>query len=119
PRDPRPVPPVYSAERAARAILLAARRPAREYWLGNRTVLVAAANALLPGLLDRFLARTAIQGQERDTMVARGRQDNLFEPVAGLHQQDGAFGNEASDHAMLIPGPVVGLTNVAIGIGVG
>lgn len=119
PRAPRPVAPVYTAELAAVAVLHAAHRPVREYWLGGRTVLLALANALVPGMLDRYLARTAVTGQEREEAVAADRPDNLFEPVAGPYRAGGAFGHEARDRALLLSGPVAGWGQIALGVGMG
>src|SRR3984885_3061552 len=59
PRHAQPVPPIYQPEFAARAVLHAADHPQRrEYWVGASTMGTLAANALAPGLLDRYLART-------------------------------------------------------------
>src|SRR2546421_2267405 len=63
-RHARPVPPIYQPEVAARAIVYAADHPRRrEYWVGASTVGTLVANAIVPGLLDRYLARTGYEGQ--------------------------------------------------------
>ncbi len=65
PRHPQPVAPIYQPEVAARAVLRAAARPKRrEYWVGTSTALTLAANAVAPGLLDRYLARTGFDSQQ-------------------------------------------------------
>src|SRR5690606_32775962 len=89
PYEPRPVAPVFTAELAARAVLHAAAKPQREYWLGARTALTILANAAMPGLLDRYLASQAIDGQHDERTVSPDRQDNLFEPVPRPHQETG------------------------------
>jgi hypothetical protein len=67
PRHPQPVPPIYQPELAARAIVHAADHPRRrEYWVGSSTVATLAANAIAPGLLDRYLARTGFDSQQTD-----------------------------------------------------
>ncbi|HEY4545170.1 MAG TPA: SDR family oxidoreductase [Pedomonas sp.] len=104
---PRPVAPVYTPEVAARAILHAARNPAREYWLGKMTPVVILANMLAPGVLDRYLAANTIAGQERSEPVGTNRADNLFAPVEGVHRKDGAFSDEARPQALLVQGPLV------------
>src|SRR3954468_22415522 len=56
PRRAQPVPPIYQPEVAAKAVLYAADHPRRrEYWVGGSTVGTLAANAVAPGLLDRYL----------------------------------------------------------------
>ncbi len=114
-RLPRPVAPVYEPEVAARAIVRAAVAPAREYWLGGRTLLLIMANMLVPGVLDRILAAQAVEGQARAEPVAPGRRDNLVDPVAGLHRTAGSFWREARDSAALIPGPAGRIGTVLAG----
>src|SRR4051812_28751687 len=58
PRHAQPVPPIYQPELAARAVVHAADNPGRrEYWVGATTAATLAANAVAPGLLDRYLGR--------------------------------------------------------------
>lgn len=88
----RPVAPVYQPEVAARAIVHAsshARR--REYWVGGSTAATLLANAVIPALLDRYLARTNVDAQQEE-----GRPEgpaNLWSPADGPHGRDfGAHG---------------------------
>lgn len=99
--QPRPVPPVYTPEVAARAVVRAAAAPRSDYWLGRNTPLLILAEHFAPGLLDRYLARTAIDGQDTGVPVLPGREDNLYQPVSGRHHTHGTFGHEASDRALL------------------
>lgn len=115
PRRPRPVPPVIQPQVVANTIYRAALQPWREYWIGWSTLKVILGNMILPGLLDRYLARKAFDSQETELPVLPGRKDNLFEPVHGLHRIRGSFGNEASTHAIVAPGPVARLTPVVLG----
>lgn len=124
---PRPVAPVYEPEVAAEAILRAARRPAREYWLGTRTPLLIMANALFPALIDRQLAAEAVTGQDRPRSRLPGRRDNLQSPVPGGHGVEGAFGREAKPRALLVSETRVragcaiggGILLLTAGIGIG
>ncbi|WBO68495.1 SDR family oxidoreductase [Streptomyces camelliae] len=94
PRRPQPVPPVYQPEVAARAVLYAADHPRRrEYWVGASTVGTLLANAVAPGLLDRYLARTGYDSQMTDEPMPSGLPDNLWQPVDGGDGRDfGAHG---------------------------
>ena len=66
PHKAQPVPPIYQPEVAARGVLFAAAHPQRrEYWVGGSTMGTLAANAVAPGLLDRYLARTGFKSQQR------------------------------------------------------
>ena len=65
PRHAQPVPPIYQPEVAARAVVYAADHPRRrEYWVGASTVATLLANAVAPGLLDRYLGRTGFASQQ-------------------------------------------------------
>ncbi|MFI8461858.1 SDR family oxidoreductase [Kitasatospora sp. NPDC085464] len=82
PKRAQPVPPIYQPEVAARAVVFAADHPGRrEYWVGASTVATLVANAIAPGLLDRYLARTGFDSQQSDERRRTGDPDNLFEPV--------------------------------------
>jgi short-subunit dehydrogenase len=104
-RKPRPVPPVFEPEAAARAIFRAAHNGRRDYWLGGNTIEVILANTLIPAWLDRYLGRNTWAAQETRDPVAPDRSDNLFEPVPGLHRTRGSFGREARSSAVDLPGP--------------
>jgi NAD(P)-dependent dehydrogenase (short-subunit alcohol dehydrogenase family) len=81
-RHPRPVPPVYQPELAARAIDRAARRPGRrEYWVGGLTVATILANRVVPALLDRYLARTGFSAQQTSEPTSPVRPVNLWQPA--------------------------------------
>lgn len=124
PRQPRPVPPVVQPEAIARAILRAALRPEREYWVGWSTLKVILGNMLLPGVLDRYLARAAFEQQETRLPVTPGRRDNLMTPVHELHRTRGSFGSEARPSALVTVGPLAraapvmagGLAGLAVGL---
>jgi NAD(P)-dependent dehydrogenase (short-subunit alcohol dehydrogenase family) len=94
PRQAQPVPPIYQPELAARAILHAADHPRRrEYWVGGSTAATLAANALAPGLLDRYLARTGFSSQQTDRPRDPDQPANLWEPADGKEGHDfGAHG---------------------------
>lgn len=103
PRRPRPVPPVYEPEIAARAIVHAAAHPRRrEYWVGASTVATLVANAVAPGLMDRYLARTAYGAQQRSDPAPVMSPVNLWHPVDGDGGHDygahGDFGRGARVH---------------------
>jgi NAD(P)-dependent dehydrogenase (short-subunit alcohol dehydrogenase family) len=95
PRHAQPVPPIYQPEFAARAILFAADHPRRrEYWVGSSTVGTLAVNALAPGLLDRYLARTGFKAQQTERSQEPDAPVNLWEPADGRDGQDfGAHGD--------------------------
>ncbi len=89
PRQAQPVPPIYQPEVAARAVLFAADHPRRrEYWVGASTAATLAVNAVAPGLLDRYLARTGIDAQQAPQPRRPDQPDDLFEPADGPGGRD-------------------------------
>jgi NAD(P)-dependent dehydrogenase (short-subunit alcohol dehydrogenase family) len=100
PRHPRPVAPVYQPEVAARAIVWAADHPRREVKVGGSTLVTVQGNKVLPGVGDRYLARTAVDGQQTEQPMEDGRPDNLFAPVPGDHGAHGPFDDEAHDRSV-------------------
>ncbi|MFL6099772.1 MAG: SDR family oxidoreductase [Actinomycetales bacterium] len=93
-RQAQPVPPIYQPELAARAVLYAADHPRRrEYWVGGSTAATLVANAVAPGLLDRYLARTGFDSQQTDAPHDPHRGGNLWQPADGTSGHDyGAHG---------------------------
>jgi NAD(P)-dependent dehydrogenase (short-subunit alcohol dehydrogenase family) len=99
-RHPRPVPPIFQPEVAARAIAWAAEHPRRELWVGLPTVYTILGERLVSGLMDRYLARTNIGAQEADPPIDPAeRQDNLFAPPPGDPGAHGAFDAQAHDRS--------------------
>jgi NAD(P)-dependent dehydrogenase (short-subunit alcohol dehydrogenase family) len=91
-----PVPPIYQPEVAARAIVWAAEHPSRrEYWVGGTTAATIVANAIAPGLLDRYLGRTGYDSQQTDEPEDPGRPFNLWKTVDGDHGAHGRFDRKA------------------------
>ena len=95
PRHPQPVPPIFQPEVAADAIVWAAEHPRREYWVGWATARAIVANRLVPGLLDRYLARRGFDSQQADRPIEADRRDNLHEPVMGDFGARGEFDDRA------------------------
>jgi NAD(P)-dependent dehydrogenase (short-subunit alcohol dehydrogenase family) len=100
PFHPQPVPPIYQPEVAARAIVWAADHPRREYWVGYPTAMTIVANAVAPGLLDRYLAKTNFEAQQTDQPVDPDRPDNLEGPVPGAQGAHGIFDAQAKDSSL-------------------
>jgi hypothetical protein len=91
PRHPKPVPPIFQPEVAARAILYAAKHPRRELFVGWPTVRAIAGNAIAPSLADSYLARTGYEAQQLAELVDPDRRDNLFAPAPGAWEAHGRF----------------------------
>jgi NAD(P)-dependent dehydrogenase (short-subunit alcohol dehydrogenase family) len=94
PRQAQPVPPIYQPEVAARAVVYAADHPRRrEYWVGETTAATLLVNAVAPGLLDRYLARSGYDSQQTSESKPADQPANLWEPADGPNGRDfGAHG---------------------------
>lgn len=104
-RQAQPVPPIYQPEVAARAVLYAADHPRRrEYWVGASTVATLVANAVAPGLLDRYLGRTGFDSQQTDAPHDPDRAGNLWHPADGSRGRDfgahGIFDDRSSQRSL-------------------
>jgi NAD(P)-dependent dehydrogenase (short-subunit alcohol dehydrogenase family) len=104
PRQAQPVPPIYQPEVAARAVLFAADHPRRrEYWVGGTTAATLIANAVAPGLLDRYLAKTGFDAQQTDQPRDPRQPTNLWEPADDPEGRDfgghGKFDDRSSSRS--------------------
>ncbi|MFC7518652.1 SDR family oxidoreductase [Herbaspirillum sp. GCM10030257] len=98
-KQPQPVPPIFQPEVAAEAIVWAAEQKRRETWVGFPAVKAIIGTRLLPGLLDRIVARRAYSGQFTEVDLPVGRADNLYHPVrkdVGVHGRFDATAKSSS-----------------------
>jgi short-subunit dehydrogenase len=117
-RRSQPVPPIFQPEVAARAIADAARNPQREIWVGSSTVKAIVGSALIPGELDRYLARTGYDGQLTPEPMPPDAPVNLFESVDGNFGAHGRFDHcaRSSSWQMLARRHRDGATAAGIGL---
>jgi short-subunit dehydrogenase len=118
PRKAQPVPPIFQPEVAAAAIVWASEHVPRELDVGAPTVLAILGEKLAPGLMDRYLASAAWNGQMYDGPRDPDQPDNLLQPLPGDRGARGAFDARARDwstqlwlatHPSLYRGLAVGL----------
>jgi NAD(P)-dependent dehydrogenase (short-subunit alcohol dehydrogenase family) len=90
---PAPIPPVYEASVAARAIVAAAEQPRRHIFVGGAAAQMAALQRLSPALADRLLTvRDQIfTTQQRADQPDQG-ENNLNKPQDGPGSVTGSFG---------------------------
>lgn len=117
-REPKPMGPIYQPEVAAEAVFRAIRHRPREYWVGLSTALTIVGNIVFPNFMDRYLARTAIKGQETQVEVSPNRRDNLERPITVLHRTRGRFSAGAKERGIVLSGSWARLAVVAAGAAV-
>ena len=100
PGELQPLPPIFAPELAAEAIVWAARHRRRELRVGGSVASVIAANKLAPGVIDRYLAHNAYDGQHTATPADANRPSNLWAPLPGDRGAHGRFGALAQRHSL-------------------
>lgn len=90
PQKAQPVPPIFQPEVAAEAIYYAAHHPRREMLVGWPVLQALIGQKVAPGLLDRYLAGAAYEGQQTGDPRNKRRRDNLWQPI---HEDRGAHGD--------------------------
>jgi hypothetical protein len=113
-------------------VVYAADHPGRrEYWVGSSTVGTLVANAVAPGILDRYLAKTGFKAQQTPDPQKPDAPVNLWDPADGPDGHDfgarGVFTSESHStdpqlwasqhHGTLISGMSV-LTTALVTLGV-
>lgn len=96
-KQPKPVGTVYQPEVAASAIVWASQARRREIYVGLSSSMAIVGDKVAPGLLDHYLARTAVSGQQADAPISADRPSNLWEPVPGPYGAHGRFDHKALD----------------------
>lgn len=91
PNKAQPVPPIFQPEVAAEALHYAAHHRRRDIDVGLPTVKAILGNKIIPGLLDRYLAKTGYSSQQTCEPRDPNRPDNLWNPVAGDFGAHGPF----------------------------
>jgi short-subunit dehydrogenase len=79
--EPQPIPPVYTPDVVADAIIHAAQHPIRDVIAGGMGKVISIGEKLSPSLTDRYMERTTFDSQKTKDVVRDDRRDNLYEPV--------------------------------------
>jgi NAD(P)-dependent dehydrogenase (short-subunit alcohol dehydrogenase family) len=95
PRKPQPVPPIYQPEVIAKAVVWAADHKRRVISIAPSTLRAVYAEKIIPGLVDRYLAKAGYDSQQTDEPVSPDRRDNLWSPVPGDAGAHGTFDDRA------------------------
>ena len=97
---PMPVPPIYQPEVCARAVAHVAEHPRRTTWVGLPTVFTILGNRVAPVVLDWYLAKTNVKGQQSPDHDPPGQESNTWKPVYGREvAAHGSFDDQAHAHS--------------------
>lgn len=125
PKHPQPVAPIYQPESCAAVVASVVDRPRRNTWVGEPTVGTILGNRTVAPLLDRYLAKTGISGQQTDQDASTMVGENLYEPVPGDHGAHGEFDDRswrsspqiwALLHRRALTGAALGAAALAAGL---
>jgi NAD(P)-dependent dehydrogenase (short-subunit alcohol dehydrogenase family) len=97
---PKPIGTYYQPEVAARAIYWAAHARRAEICVGAPTLSTVLAEKFVPRLLDLYLARKGVAGQQGPRPIPADRPDNLWRPVPGPWAAHGTFDAGAGTHSL-------------------
>ncbi|HYY44546.1 MAG TPA: SDR family oxidoreductase [Actinomycetota bacterium] len=99
-KHPKPVPPIYQPEVAARAVVTAAYSSRREIKVGAPTLWTVGGNYIAPKAMDLYLARTGFDSQQTNIEIDPERPNNLWEPLIGDEGAHGIFDEQAHSHSL-------------------
>jgi short-subunit dehydrogenase len=121
-RKPQPVAPVYQPEVAADAIHYAAHHRRREVWAGIPTVYTILGSRIAPWLAERYLAKTAVKGQQTPQPLGEEvRPGNLFDVAQHDEGAHGPFDEKSHERSFQLAlskhRALVGVGAAALGAG--
>jgi len=97
---PKPIGTYFQPEVAARAIWWAAHARRAEICVGAPTLSTVLAEKFVPRLLDLYLARKGVSGQQGPQSIPSDRPNNLWHPVPGPYAAHGTFDEGASTRSL-------------------
>lgn len=102
PMMPQPAPPIFAPELAAKAVIRAIASGERELFVGGPVLKLVFAQMVLPGWLDRKLAKDGAEMQKSDRPEPGGRPDNLDGPAPHDGTARGSFTGRMKDGGLIV-----------------
>ncbi|WP_026087760.1 hypothetical protein ACF3DV_11550 [Chlorogloeopsis fritschii PCC 9212] len=88
---PQGIPPFYSPQPVADAIVYVAEHPTRDIVVGDAGQMMLFAQRLSPRLMDAFVVQTGFKAQMTAQPKPEDAPDNLFEPISDFDRVEGDF----------------------------
>lgn len=98
---PRGVPPVYSPEVVAKAILYAATHPVRDMYAGGAGRQLGMLQKFAPAAGDRVARMVGFRGQRTEMPESPGSPHNLYQHMPGYDQVRGEVGQGEKSYSMM------------------
>lgn len=89
--EPEPLPPVYDARMAAKAIVHAAHRPVRELIVGDMGYMMNFMRRLAPTLTSNMVGASGFRMQRSNEPKSAQAPDNLYQHISGYEQVEGGY----------------------------
>jgi hypothetical protein len=89
--EPQPIPPVYTRDVVAHAILDIAEHPRRDLIVGGMGAVVSMGEKLSPRLTDKYMERSTFESQKTEIQASADRPHNLYAPLEFDGGERGAF----------------------------
>jgi len=99
---PQPAPPIYQPEVAAKAVMQAVDTGARELLVGKSVLQLVFGDMLLPGFLDRKLAKDGVEAQKSGTPQPGFREGNIDGPAEHAATSHGTFDERAKEDGLIV-----------------
>jgi short-subunit dehydrogenase len=112
-RAVKPIPPVYTAEMVAQAILGCMVHPQREIFVGKSGAGLAGLRTLAPALAERMMAKQVDQEHFKE-QFEEPKQGNVFAPMKSHNSVDGGW--EGREPGSAVP-MAVAFATLAAGVG--
>lgn len=103
-KKPQPAPPIFDPQVAAQAVLEAVDTSAREILVGKSVLELTFGSLVVPGWLDRKLAKDGAAAQKSAEDEPGGRENNLYTPATYPASSRGRFDTRTSQGAVTIDG---------------
>lgn len=111
----KPMPPIYSADEVADAIVMLIQQPQREVYVGGAGRRMSMLHTFFPALAERLFARQVSKTHFQDKPALQS-PGNLFQPMAQLNRVDGGWQPQHVSHHGSTAA-IVGAAAVVVGVG--
>ncbi|MGR3468714.1 MAG: SDR family oxidoreductase [Shimia sp.] len=101
-KHPQPAPPIFEPDVAAKAVMRAIDKNARELFVGKSVLQLVFGQIVLPNWMDRKMAESGVPSQKSDEPEPGYRAGNLDGPEPYDATARGSYGKRASDDGLVV-----------------
>ncbi|MGR3493343.1 MAG: SDR family oxidoreductase [Shimia sp.] len=101
-KHPQPAPPIFEPDVAAKAVMTAIDKNAREIFVGKSVLQLIFGQMILPNFMDKKMADAGVKSQKSDEPQPGYRDGNLDAPEDYDATARGSFGDRAADDGLIL-----------------